>query len=127
MGGCGSHGCHVGFMQPREAGGEGGTTAEEKAKLVLDDVLERLPAQFDMEEIRSRVDEVSPYIMVAIQVGTTMAGHWVTSFKHIVSFASNIRKSEGQFRIAIQHGRHAGGGHHGWTLWQCFQTQCHLK
>lgn len=55
-------------LQPREVGTEGGSTAEEKAKLVLDDVLERLPAAFDMEEIRSRVDEFSPYVMVAIQV-----------------------------------------------------------
>ncbi len=68
-------------MQPREAGGEGGTTAEEKAKLVLDDVLERLPAQFDMEEIRSRVDEVSPYVMVAIQVRTNREHFMLKSFK----------------------------------------------
>lgn len=43
---------------------------EEKAKMVLDDLGDRLPEQFDMEDIRSRVDEVTPYVMVAIQVCT---------------------------------------------------------
>jgi hypothetical protein len=42
---------------------------EEKAKMVLDDLADRLPEQYDMEDIRSRVDEVTPYVMVAIQVG----------------------------------------------------------
>lgn len=37
---------------------------------VLDDLVERLPEQFDMEDIRGRVDEFSPYVMVAIQVGS---------------------------------------------------------
>ncbi len=41
-------------LQPREAGGEGGLSSEEKAKMVLDDVMERLPDQFDMEEVRRR-------------------------------------------------------------------------
>lgn len=46
---------------------------EEKAKMVLDDLADRLPEMFDMEDIRSRVDEVTPYVMVAIQVGTRPA------------------------------------------------------
>lgn len=41
---------------------------EEKAKMVLDDLADRLPEMFDMEDIRSRVDEFTPYVMVAIQV-----------------------------------------------------------
>ncbi len=43
-------------------------SAEEKAKMVLDDLGDRLPEQFDMEDVRGRVDEASPYVMVAIQV-----------------------------------------------------------
>ncbi len=35
---------------------------------MLDDLVERLPEQFDMEDIRGRVDEFTPYVMVAIQV-----------------------------------------------------------
>lgn len=38
---------------------------------MLDDLVERLPEQFDMEDIRGRVDEFSPYVMVAIQVSFT--------------------------------------------------------
>ena len=55
-------------LQPRQAGGGGGLSPEERAKGVLDDILERLPELFDLEEIRSRIDEFTPYIMVAIQV-----------------------------------------------------------
>ena len=36
---------------------------------MLDEIRERLPEPFDMDDIRSRVAELSPYIMVAIQVG----------------------------------------------------------
>lgn len=50
------------------AAGEGGMSQEEKAKMVLDDLADRLPEQYDMEDIRGRVDEVTPYVMVAIQV-----------------------------------------------------------
>lgn len=32
-------------LQPREAGGEGGMSTEEKAKMVLDDLTDRLPDQ----------------------------------------------------------------------------------
>ena len=55
-------------LQPRQEGGQGGQTPEERAKSVLDDLLERLPELFDLEDIRSRIDELTPYIMVAIQV-----------------------------------------------------------
>ena len=34
---------------------------------MLDDLADKLPEQFDMEEIRARVDEYTPYVMVAIQ------------------------------------------------------------
>ena len=57
------------LLQPLEGGGEGGLGPEEKAKMVLDDLGERLPEQFDLEAIRGRADEFTPYVMVAIQVG----------------------------------------------------------
>lgn len=59
---------NVSLLQPREAGGDGGMSMEEKSKMVLDDLVERLPDNFDMEDIRGRVDEYTPYVMVAIQV-----------------------------------------------------------
>jgi dynein heavy chain len=40
--------------------------------MVLDDMVEKLPEQFDMEEIRGRTDEITPYIMVAIQEAERM-------------------------------------------------------
>ena len=40
---------------------------------VLDDLVERLPELFDMEDIRGRVDEFGPYVMVAIQVQHALA------------------------------------------------------
>ena len=42
---------------------------------MLDDLVERLPEQFDMEDIRGRVDEFSPYVMVAIQVCTSISSY----------------------------------------------------
>jgi dynein heavy chain len=61
-------------LQPSEGGGEGGLGAEENAKMVLDDLRDRLPDGFDLEDIRGRVDEFTPYVMVAIQVGGVGGG-----------------------------------------------------
>ena len=55
------------LLQPREAGGEGGMSPEDKAKMVLDDLIEKLPYLFDMEDICDRIEEFTPYVMVAIQ------------------------------------------------------------
>ena len=54
-------------LQPREAGGGEGMSTEDKAKMVLDDLLERLPEQFDVEDLRQRMEEVTPYAMVCLQ------------------------------------------------------------
>jgi dynein heavy chain len=40
--------------------------------MVLDDLVEKLPDQFDMEDIRGRTDEITPYIMVG-QCGLTLS------------------------------------------------------
>jgi len=62
------------LMQPRDSGGEGGLSTEEKARLVLEDIVERLPEAYDMEDVRSRVEESPPppYTMVAIQESERM-------------------------------------------------------
>ena len=62
-----SYGKSVLLLQPREAGSGGGVSVEEKTKMVLDEMLEKLPEVFDMEEIRSDGEDQSPYTMVAIQ------------------------------------------------------------
>ena len=79
-----THLCHAQALQPRQEGAQGGQTPEERAKAVLDDLLERIPELFDLEDIRSRIDELTPYIMVAIQVccspwqpGALHAGCWI--------------------------------------------------
>lgn len=36
---------------------------EEQARQVLDALSERIPEQFDLDDIRSRVDEFTPYVM----------------------------------------------------------------
>lgn len=61
--------------------GEGGMSQEEKAKMVLDDLADRLPEQYDMEDIRGRVDEVTPYVMVAIQVSATAPISWTDALQ----------------------------------------------
>ena len=45
----------------------------EQAKVVLDDVLERLPEMPNLDEIRARAEEPSPYTMVALQARTLPA------------------------------------------------------
>ena len=59
-------------LQPRDGGGAEGSSIEDQAKMVLDDLVEKLPDQFDMEDIRGRTDEITPYIMVAIQEAERM-------------------------------------------------------
>ncbi|XP_075314376.1 dynein axonemal heavy chain 9 [Odontesthes bonariensis] len=56
-------------MQPRDGGvGEGGgTTREEKVRAALDDIIERLPEEFNMAELLGRAEERTPYQVVALQ------------------------------------------------------------
>jgi dynein heavy chain len=50
-------------------------STEEKAKMTLDDIVDKLPDLFDMEDIRGKIDEVpTPYQMVAIQETERMNG-----------------------------------------------------
>lgn len=42
---------------------------EERAKMVMDQMVDKLPEVYNMEDIRGKVEEVTPYVMVAIQVG----------------------------------------------------------
>jgi dynein heavy chain len=56
-------------MQPRDASGEGssGTTREEKVKSLLDDVLEKLPEEFNVPDLMARAEDKTPYVVVAFQ------------------------------------------------------------
>ncbi|RXM27080.1 Dynein heavy chain 11, axonemal [Acipenser ruthenus] len=56
-------------LQPRDSViGEGATqTVEEKVKMILDDILEKLPEEYNMSDITSKSAERSPYILVCFQ------------------------------------------------------------
>ncbi|CAB3368449.1 Hypothetical predicted protein [Cloeon dipterum] len=56
-------------MQPRDAGASGGAsvTREDKVKQVIDEILEKLPEEFNMTEIMGKVEERTPYVIVAFQ------------------------------------------------------------
>jgi len=53
-------------LQPKSAGGEGAMSREDKSKLILDDILEKLPAAFDMLDIADKLgsEERSPFTNV---------------------------------------------------------------
>jgi len=58
----------IGDMSPKGGGGDGGgMTMGERVKMILDDVLEKLPELFNMVEINERVEEVTPYTGVFLQ------------------------------------------------------------
>ena len=44
------------------------TTREEKIKSIVDDIMEKLPDPFNMQEIMGKVEERTPYVVVAFQV-----------------------------------------------------------
>ncbi|XP_065591374.1 dynein axonemal heavy chain 17 isoform X2 [Cyrtonyx montezumae] len=56
-------------MQPKEsdAGGGSGTSREEKVKLVLDEIMDKLPEPFNMAELMARAVDKTPYVLVAFQ------------------------------------------------------------
>ncbi|KAJ8873729.1 hypothetical protein PR048_024563 [Dryococelus australis] len=56
-------------MQPRDAGASGGATVtrEDKVKQIIDEMLEKLPEEFNMLEIMGKVEERTPYVIVAFQ------------------------------------------------------------
>ncbi|XP_016337659.1 dynein heavy chain 11, axonemal [Sinocyclocheilus anshuiensis] len=56
-------------LQPRDSStGEGASQCtEEKVKSVLDDMLEKLPEEYNLAELMSKTAERSPYILVCLQ------------------------------------------------------------
>lgn len=50
-------------LQPHEAGSEEQLSVEEQARQVLEMLSERIPPSFDLDDIRSRVDEPHPFTM----------------------------------------------------------------
>ncbi|XP_043921477.1 dynein axonemal heavy chain 11 [Protopterus annectens] len=56
-------------LQPQDSsGGEGPSqTVEEKVKNILDDILEKLPEEFNMVEVMQKSSQRTPYILVCFQ------------------------------------------------------------
>uniref|UniRef100_A0A7M4EWH0 Dynein axonemal heavy chain 9 n=1 Tax=Crocodylus porosus TaxID=8502 RepID=A0A7M4EWH0_CROPO len=56
-------------MQPHDTnvGEGGGATKEEKVKAALDEILEKLTDEFNIPELMAKVEERTPYIVVAFQ------------------------------------------------------------
>ena len=55
-------------LRPQKATQERVRSVEEQAKVVLDSILEKLPEVPRLDEIRARLDEPTPFAMVALQV-----------------------------------------------------------
>jgi dynein heavy chain len=54
-------------MQPSDSAGGSASSKEEKIKVVLDEILEKLPESFNIQELAAKVEERTPYISVALQ------------------------------------------------------------
>lgn len=56
-------------MQPKDTGAGGGITIsrEDKVKHILEEILDKLPEEFNIMEIMAKVEERTPYIIVAFQ------------------------------------------------------------
>ncbi|XP_013170954.1 PREDICTED: dynein beta chain, ciliary-like [Papilio xuthus] len=56
-------------MQPRDAGAQagGGATKEEMVRILLDDIMDRIPEPFNLQELMGKVEELTPFTIVALQ------------------------------------------------------------
>ncbi|KAI8425206.1 hypothetical protein MSG28_007028, partial [Choristoneura fumiferana] len=56
-------------MQPRDTGAQsgGGATKEELVRAILEDVLDRVPEPFNLQELMGKMEELTPYTIVALQ------------------------------------------------------------
>ncbi|KAL0819776.1 hypothetical protein ABMA28_007817 [Loxostege sticticalis] len=56
-------------MQPRDSGAQagGGATKEELVRYILDDILDRVPEPFNIQELMGKVEELTPFTIVALQ------------------------------------------------------------
>jgi dynein heavy chain len=63
-------------MQPRDSssGTGAGTSRDEKLKTILDEILEKLPEEFNMVELFARAEDKTPYVLVALQECERMNG-----------------------------------------------------
>nr|XP_049704637.1 dynein beta chain, ciliary-like [Helicoverpa armigera] len=56
-------------MQPRDTGAQagGGASKDEQVRAMLDDILDRVPEPFNLQELMGKIEELTPFTIVAIQ------------------------------------------------------------
>uniref|UniRef100_A0A2A4IYW8 Dynein heavy chain ATP-binding dynein motor region domain-containing protein n=1 Tax=Heliothis virescens TaxID=7102 RepID=A0A2A4IYW8_HELVI len=56
-------------MQPRDTGAQagGGASKDEMVRAMLDDILDRVPEPFNLQELMGKIEELTPFTIVAIQ------------------------------------------------------------
>jgi dynein heavy chain len=54
-------------LQPRSGGVGTGASVQEKARGILDDIMEKMPEMFDLGEILERMEERNPFVTVFLQ------------------------------------------------------------
>lgn len=61
-------------LQPRDAGAGGGTSVsrEDIVKGLIEDFLDKVPEEFNIADLNARIEEKSPFIIVAIQEADRM-------------------------------------------------------
>ena len=61
-------------MQPKDTsgGGAGGTSREDQIRAVLDEIMDKLPEDFNTVELLARCEELTPYAVVALQEAERM-------------------------------------------------------
>ena len=61
-------------MQPKDSGGGDGAgmSMEDKVKSILEEIMEKLPDDFNLYELHQKVEEKTPYVVVALQEAERM-------------------------------------------------------
>lgn len=56
-------------MQPKDAGSGSGVTVsrEDKVKQIIEDIADKLPEEFNVPEMMAKVEDKTPYVIVAFQ------------------------------------------------------------
>ena len=54
-------------LQPRSGGLGSGTSIQDKSKVILDDIMDKMPDMFEVSEVLERIEERNPFINVFLQ------------------------------------------------------------
>ncbi|KAG7298071.1 hypothetical protein JYU34_018841, partial [Plutella xylostella] len=56
-------------MQPRDAGAQagGGSSKDDMVRIILDDIVDRVPEPFNLLELSAKIEELTPFTIVALQ------------------------------------------------------------